>query len=414
MRRLAFLFLLLLGTAHGAPGTLVIVGGGLDPANTAVYRSFIDALPDPANDRIAVLATASGEPALSAEAFTAALARHGVPAERVDLVKLAVRDDESTRTVDESAWAGNAASPTEIAKIERAGGIWMTGGDQRRLTALLRPDGKDAPMLKALRKRLEEGAVVGGTSAGAAVMSDPMITGGDPLLSLTRRAGEPADDRVLGLGPGFGLLLGLTVDQHFGERARLGRLTLALATRPEAERLGFGIDEDTALVADLENGTLAVAGAGNITVIDGRRATFAAVQGQFAVLDARLSVLTAGDRYMLANGETTIDESRKPTVGDEYFDEARPGGGGMALPQPRLARLLGEALLDNSATTTLRRVSFREDGRGFVYQFEQDDEAAGYWGRNTAGRSRYSITGAGFSIAPATIDIRVLQTEVRR
>ncbi|MDJ0655590.1 MAG: cyanophycinase [Xanthomonadales bacterium] len=407
---LAGLALLALASAiNAAPGTLVIVGGGLQPDNSAVYRAFIEALPDPATSRIAVLPTASGEPAQSVAAFIRALGRHGVSEDRVTLVKLAIKDDPSTRTVDESKWSGNARSPTEIDKIESAGGIWMTGGDQRRLTMLLSPEsGSETPMLKAVRDRLAAGAVVGGTSAGAAVMSDPMITGGDPLSSLTRKAGQP-DDTTLTLGPGLGFFPVGLVDQHFGERARLGRLAVAIASRPNETRLGFGIDEDTALVVYLAAGQFNVAGRGNVTLLDGRKAGFSTVNGQFAALDLDLSVLSPGDSYRLADGTIVIDPSRKPTIGNEYYDDPPASGSGMAVPQPRLSRLLGSSLLDNSAATSLTRASFRDDGRAVVYRFEQTQDSAGYWGRDASDRSRYSIRSVRFSILPATATLQIIK-----
>ncbi len=414
IRSFAVLLLTLLLTIpmRGGAGVLVIVGGGLEPDNGDVYRAFINAMPDPANDRVAVLPTASGEPASAAESFIRALGRYGVASDRIDIVKLAVKDDPATRDVDESAWSGNARSATEVSKIDRAGGIWMTGGDQRRLTQTLRGKERDSAMLETLRRRLAEGAVIGGTSAGAAVMSDPMITGGNPLLSLTRRAGEESKD-TLKLGSGLGFLPGAIVDQHFGERARIGRLSMAVASRTPVERLGFGVDENTAMVASLAEASFEVVGTGHVTIVDGRDASFAAPDGRFAGLGLRVSVLTAGDRYQWDHDSVTVDATRQATVGREYFDVASPGGGGMAVPQPPLVRLLATELLDNSASATLTRVSFRDDGRGVIYRFTQDAESAGFWGRDNNDRSRYSVTGVLFDIVPATVQIQPATTSDR-
>ena len=119
-----------------------------------------------------------------------------------------------------------------------------TGGDQARITGIL----KDTEIDTAIRKRFSEGLVIGGTSAGAAVMPDVMIVEGD---SETNPRME-----IVELGPGMGFLPGVVIDQHFSQRGRLGRLISALAQQPAV--LGFGIDENTAMI--VANDTFEVIG----------------------------------------------------------------------------------------------------------------------------------------------------------
>lgn len=128
-----------------------------------------------------------------------------------------------------------------VARLERATAVWMAGGDQNRLSQRIR----GTPVADALRRVLERGGVVAGTSAGAAICSETMISGGtrDPEFQL-----------------GFGWLNGTMVDQHFLAKRRRERLSKAVCLQPG--RTGIGIDESTALV--LAGSTAEVLGSGHI------------------------------------------------------------------------------------------------------------------------------------------------------
>lgn len=386
--------------AQGAGGTLVIVGGGLDPANAEVWGALLEARPAGAPG-IAIIPAASGEAAASAQAAARALERHGARPEEIVTIRLAAGDDPDTPGIDESTWAGNAHDPAEIAAIERAGAIWFTGGDQSRVTALLRAaDGSDTPMLAAIRRRLAAGAVVGGTSAGAAIMGDTMITQGDSLGALIgAAAGEP-----LGLARGLGFLPQVLIDQHFGERARLGRLAAALTDPVQPQRIGLGIDEDTALVVDLREGRAQVAGSGYVTLLDARAARRAAGE-RIGMAGLTLGLAGAGDRIDLARASITPAAFRQPTLGREYVDRPLPAGGGMAYGDQTVASVVGEGLLDNSAAEMIERHSFA-GAEGITYRFRETAEARGWWGRDAAGTARYTLSGVAFDIAPIRIELQ--------
>lgn len=381
-------------------GSLVIVGGGLDPGNSQIYEAFLQSRPADAR-RIVIIPAASGEPVLAAESVRKSLVRHGAKETEIAVVRLAMHDDPSTATVDESCWSAAARSNEEIAKFAGAGAIWFTGGDQSRITELLtNADGSDTPMLSEIRRRHSGGTVIGGTSAGAAIMSVEMITGGDSAGSLL--PGAVGEELSLARGLGF-LKMGL-VDQHFGQRARLGRLAAALALLGDRGSVGLGIDEDTALVVSGDQTQASVVGSGYVTVLDARTAqsnpaTHKRISGLLLGLAAH------GDTVALPDGEVTPAPFRKPTGGREYFNVEPGDAGGMAIAGSDLASVIGEGLLDNSAANQIVRHSFAGTA-GVTYRFTQGQDARGWWGRDQSGRTRYTADGVGFDIVPISVTIR--------
>ncbi len=282
-------------------GNLVIVGGGLSPDNADIYRAFIDRAK---GGTIAIVPSASGEPQASADAFADNLVRHGVDRSRISVVRLAEVDDPATLQVNEADWASNASNKAEIARIEAAGGIWFTGGDQVRTMRLLTNQQGESPMLKAMRDRLSKGAVIGGTSAGAAIMGSGMIACGEP-----RRAGTDAVSRSVadcatqegGVEPlvltkGLGFLPGYVVDQHFSERGRLPRLVRAVVC---GAGHGIGIDEDTALIIDLVGRKAIIIGKSSVTALTPSRAVSACNPTAFQ--NATLHQYRAGTMIKLQN-----------------------------------------------------------------------------------------------------------------
>ena len=140
-----------------------------------------------------------------------------------------------------------------VEKLGQADGIFMTGGNQLRLSTIL--GGTQAA--RAIREASSRGVHVAGTSAGAGFMSEHMIAfGGEGLLP---RAG------LVTMAPGLGLTNRVVVDHHFAERARLGRLMTALSFNPFA--IGLGLDEDTAAFIGPDD-VLNVVGSGSVTLVD--------------------------------------------------------------------------------------------------------------------------------------------------
>jgi cyanophycinase len=180
--------------------------------------------------------------------------------------------------------------PNRLSRIEAATGIFLTGGNQLRLSTTL----GGTPVATLLRKLNARGIPIAGTSAGAAFLSEHMIAFGSEGAS--PRAGKVT------LAPGLGLTNRFIIDQHFRQRDRMGRLLAALAFNPFP--VGIGLDEDTAAFIDPDN-NLSVVGSGAITIVDADGIEFSSMdtleEGQaVCMLGLRLHVLTAGSLFNLS------------------------------------------------------------------------------------------------------------------
>lgn len=307
-----FVFLTTLAAFCAAPlaaerGSLLIVGGGMRDQDGAILSRLRAQMPDP-DGRVAIIPAASGEASIAIAELTEKLAAVGIAADRVSAVHIAMIDDEMSPGVDESRWAGNASDPAEIAKIMAADAIWFTGGDQLRTYRLLvNADGSDTPMLSAIRARLSAGAVIAGTSAGAAIMGSAMIVCGTPDIAATGQISRnPADCDVaddqpvpLVLGRGLGFLKGAVVDQHFSQRNRWVRLLRATACTGGDVRQGFGIDEDSAILIRLGTGRAELLGSGGVAHALRKKARTC---DPFAFDQLSLSYRRAGHKFSIKRG----------------------------------------------------------------------------------------------------------------
>jgi len=179
--------------------------------------------------------------------------------------------------------------PGRLQRLEEASGIFFTGGNQLRLTTLL----GGTPVAKLIRTRNAAGVTVGGTSAGASILSEHMIAFGDE--------GSSVISGSVRLAPGLGLTNRFIIDQHFRQRDRLGRLLTALAYNPFA--IGIGLDEDTAAFIGPDE-TVEVEGSGGVTIVDAADVSYSSmdsvVEGQpVCMLGMRLHVLVAGATFNL-------------------------------------------------------------------------------------------------------------------
>ncbi len=173
--------------------------------------------------------------------------------------------------------------------LGRSTGIFLTGGNQMRLSTIL----GGTSVAKAIRQANARGVHVAGTSAGAAFISEHMICFG-------KEGGTPTAGGAT-LGPGLGLTNRFIVDQHFTQRDRLGRLLSALAYNPFA--VGLGLDEDTAAFIGA-NHKFEVVGSGAVTVVDTAQIehssmAYASEGAPVEMIGARLHILTAGATFDL-------------------------------------------------------------------------------------------------------------------
>jgi cyanophycinase len=194
---------------------------------------------------------------------------------------------EDVRVVDTEK-RENADNPEAIETINQATGVFFTGGNQARITDLL----KDTVLDATLHQRFAEGIVIAGTSAGAAMMPDMMIVEGE--------AGTNPRLEIARMDRGMGFLPGVVIDQHFAQRGRLGRLLSAAAQQPVV--LGFGIDENTAIA--INGSEVEVIGEGAITVVDLSNLTHNNVEEllkdePLALCGVKLHILPHGYRFDL-------------------------------------------------------------------------------------------------------------------
>jgi cyanophycinase len=246
--------------AQPSVGPLVVVGGG--PTVAAITARTLE-LAGGTAARVVVLPQSSGLP----DAGDASV-KMWLDAGARDARKVLFGDVAAAR-----------------AAIEQATLIWMPGGDQNRFMDAIAPTG----LADVIRARHRAGVVVGGTSAGAAILSASMMTGEADLTSLASGSTE--------LKPGLGLWPEVIVDQHFLKRQRHNRLLSAVIDHPSL--IGVGIDESTAVI--VRGRDLEVVGVSAVVMLDARggRVTPASAGQPVAATDARVTVLRAGLRYTL-------------------------------------------------------------------------------------------------------------------
>ncbi|NHN54872.1 cyanophycinase [Calidifontibacter sp. DB0510] len=222
--------------------SLLIIGGAEDKVGrVTVLRRFVR-LAGGRRARICVIPTASSVPDEVVEVYSTVFSRLGCA--EVSAVNPRTRVESSSEDL--------------VRQVDEATGVFLSGGNQLKLSQLI----VGTPLGEALLRAHDRGAVVAGTSAGASIMSQFMISMGDEGVTPRQRSSQ--------LTAGLGLLPGVIIDQHFDQRARYGRLLSLVAGSPSL--LGMGIDEDTA--AEITDGEqLTVVGSGAVFVVDARRAT---------------------------------------------------------------------------------------------------------------------------------------------
>ncbi|KRA76628.1 cyanophycinase [Lysobacter sp. Root667] len=266
-------------------GWIVPIGGAEDKENdTAILRRFLKISGGSAAD-IVVIPTAS-RLADTGDRYEKLFTELGA-------AQVEVMDFDTRRDCHE---------PGRVRRIERASGIFFTGGNQIRISTML----GGTPVAQAIRARNAQGVTVGGTSAGASILSEHMIAygveGASPRANSVR------------LAPGLGLTNRVVIDQHFRQRDRLGRLVASLAYNPFA--VGIGLDEDTAAFIGPDN-TIEVEGSGSVTVVDADGLQFSSMHlvGEnepVCLLGLGVHILTKGATFNLNTRKASAGSLASP------------------------------------------------------------------------------------------------------
>jgi cyanophycinase len=257
-------------------GQLIIIGGAEDrEGECTILREFVRRSGG-MQARIVVMTVATGLPGEVGEEYRNVFRRLG--AEQVEVVDTPHRED-----------ADDAGA---LRALQEATGVFFTGGNQARIAECIR----GTKMHELLHQRLSEGLVIAGTSAGAAMMPDMMIAEGESVTE--------ARMDIVRMDEGMGFFSGVAIDQHFSQRGRIGRLVSAIAQQPVV--LGFGIDENTAIVVTGKE--VEVIGEGSVTVLDTEDITHSNIQGvlkdePLSLCGAKLHILPRGYKFDIEKRE---------------------------------------------------------------------------------------------------------------
>jgi cyanophycinase len=253
-------------------GSVMIIGGAEDKIRDRVILSRFATLAGGSDGVVAVISTASSLGHLAGERYREIFTGLGI---------------ETVRPLHAMTRA-QASDETFARQLRDATGIFLTGGNQLRLSSTI----GGTLLAEAVLERFRAGAVVAGTSAGASAMSSHMIAFG--------ASGGTPKHRMAALAAGLGVLPSVIVDQHFQQRNRYGRLLSVIAQNPSL--LGLGVDEDTAGVVGPDH-VMEVIGRGSITIVDGAAAETDAwdVKGHRPVMISGvvLHLLPSGYRFDL-------------------------------------------------------------------------------------------------------------------
>ena len=296
----------------------MLVGGALSDNNTAVWERIV-ALGGGSGAKFGVLTAGSvpasqdpkaGTPECSnaecnGDFYGNLLRRYGAGSAEwipIDLDKASAAEDEALAT-----------------KVRGMTGFFLGGGDQSRYTTLLfqKNGGADTKVLAAMKSAVQAGAVIAGTSAGAAVLQGAvMITGGETYHGLldgsSDQSSDSADKLTYRAAGGLGFFTAGLVDTHFAARGREGRI-IRLASDTK-KTLAFGVDEDTALFAT--GGSLSVLGRHAVHILDLRDAQ-ASSGSRWSISTVRWSVLNSGDSYDVASFQITAGRGTSPYKGED-------------------------------------------------------------------------------------------------
>lgn len=237
------LFFAILCSAQGK-GRLLIVGGGKMPES--LIQKFVE-LSGGKDSKLMIIPLASAEPVEAAASFNSRLEKEGC--------RNVVQIFGNKNSVDDDS---------NLVKLENCKGIFFTGGDQNKLTEIF----NNSKFLKTLKELYKKGTVIGGTSAGAAIMSNIMLTGKELVNKDTVNSYNVIKKGNIETTQGLGFTEDYIIDQHFIKRKRMNRLiTVVLENK---NKVGLGIDESTAIILNSDK-SFQVIGESMVMVFDARQ-----------------------------------------------------------------------------------------------------------------------------------------------
>jgi len=256
--------------AVGGAGPVMIIGGAEDRFRDKVILGTFADLAGDADGHVVVISTASSLGDAATDAYRELFLGLGIG--QVSGIRPEEREE--------------ADDPEVVSALSNATGVFLTGGNQSRLTQVV----AGTRLSDAISNAHDRGVVLAGTSAGASALASHMVAFGRP--------GPTPRHRMVHLAAGLGIVQGVVIDQHFGERGRIGRLLALVAQSPSL--LGIGVDEDTCAVVTADR-VLHVLGRGAITLVDGSHVKTDAYRGKgyrpVMVSGAILHSLPSGYRF---------------------------------------------------------------------------------------------------------------------
>lgn len=278
-------------------GHLVIAGGNVRSKN--IYEEFLKFVD---GGKVAIVPTASSDTRGTLIKFTDMFEQLGIKGDKKVSIKL---DPDGEPDGD---WKKSGDDFESLDFLNNVKGIWFTGGDQIKIIrSFLKSDGIETKLLKKFKDILNSGGVIGGSSAGAAIMSEIMIGGGTSLGALSmpycedyveyRNDPQLEEEGMLLITKGLGFFKFGIIDQHFDEESRLGRLLEALLDKKVNK--GFGISEDTAMICDIKTGDITIAGSGRVTIIDTSNAVRTKIGSLSKISNAKVNYLTNKEIYSI-------------------------------------------------------------------------------------------------------------------
>lgn len=219
-------------------GTLVAVGGNVDKSDAMEILTAIISLPEGDSKIVEIIPTASSEPEEVSKEYIEAF-------ERVGADSVGVMDIQHRAAANDPAF---------VQRVLDADVVFLTGGDQLRITSIL----GGTEVMTTLQGHYQRGGVIAGTSAGAVAMSQSMIYEGEEALAMRKG--------TVKMTAGIGLIPHAVLDSHFTERGRFKRLLEVVTGHPGM--IGVGLDEDSAVIVR-RGDRLEAIGSGVVVVVDG-------------------------------------------------------------------------------------------------------------------------------------------------